>query len=57
MFNFDSDTLLKLGAGYAALQAVAQFVMVVASKNTIAFKVAKFVVSGPSRVDTATPEK
>jgi hypothetical protein len=46
----DTDLVVKLGAAYAALQAVAQAVMVIAPKHTIVFKVAKFIVAGPSRV-------
>lgn len=46
----DSDTIVKLGAVYAALQGVAQAVMLIFPKNTIVFRAAKWMVAGPSRV-------
>lgn len=45
----DSDILVKLGAVYGALQGVAQVVMMFAPKNTLAFRWAKSIVSGPPR--------
>lgn len=55
MFGMDTETLMKIGAIYGALQGVGQVVMMFAGKNTVAFKIAKMLVSGPSRVDTAKP--
>jgi hypothetical protein len=45
----DLDLVTTIGAGYGALQAIAQFVMLWAPKHTIAFRVAKYLVSGKSR--------
>lgn len=46
----DNVELVKtIGAGYGALQALAQFIMLIASKNTWAWKFAKFLVAGDSR--------
>lgn len=46
---FSTDTALKLGAGYAALQGLAQFLMMVLPPHTIAWKVSKYLTSGPAR--------
>lgn len=44
-----TNWMVILGAGYGALQAVAQFLMLVLPQNTIAWKVSKAVVSGPAQ--------
>ena len=43
----DIGTLI--GAGYGVLQGLGQFLMLFLPKNTIAFKVAKYIVAGPQR--------
>lgn len=48
------DSTVLIGAGYGALQGIAQFLMLFLPKNTIVFKIAKYLVSGPARA--ATPE-
>ena len=45
---FVSDPIM-LGAAYGAIQGLAQFVMLVAPPHTVAFKVAKYLVSGKPR--------
>lgn len=40
---------VQVGAVYAAIQGIAQVVMLFAPKNTIAFRWAKYLVSGPAR--------
>lgn len=47
------DVSVLVGAGFGALQMIGQFLMLFLPKNTIAFKVAKYIVSGPAR---AVPE-
>lgn len=56
MFDFlNPDVVVKLGAVYGALQAIAQAVMLFVGKNTIAFKIAKYVTSGPQRPPPEIP--
>lgn len=43
----DIGTLL--GAGYGVLQGLGQFLMLFLPKNTIAFKISKYIVAGPTR--------
>lgn len=45
----DSDTLLKLGAAWGALQAIAGFLTAILPKHTVVFKLAKAIVAGASR--------
>lgn len=44
-----ADVGVVIGAGFGALQMVAQFLMLFLPKNTVAFRVAKYVTSGPQR--------
>lgn len=37
------------GGAYGALQGIGQFLMMFLPKNTIAFKVSKYIVAGPQR--------
>ncbi len=46
---FTGDTALKLGAAYAAVQGIAQFLMLVLPTHTVAWKIAKYLTSGPQR--------
>lgn len=50
----DTNTLVVAGAAYGALQAIANVLMLVLPKNTIAFKVAKWILSGVSRAPSST---
>lgn len=45
----DTDTLITLGAGWGALQALATFLTAFLPKHTIAFKIAKAISSGAQR--------
>lgn len=47
--SFMTTYALPLGAGFGALQAIAQFLMLVLPQNTIAWKASKYVTSGPAR--------
>ncbi len=51
----NQNTVMLLGAAYGALQAVAQFLMLVLPSNTVVWKAAKFLVSGPAR-PASTPD-
>lgn len=43
------DNIEIVGAVYGAVQALAQAFMLILPKNTIAFKIFKWLVSGPAR--------
>lgn len=43
------DTAVVIGAGYGAVQAIANLLMLVLPKNTVVFKLCKWLVSGVSR--------
>ena len=48
IYDFVTDPV-KMGAVYGAVQLVAQAVMALAPSHTIAFKIAKYIVSGKAR--------
>lgn len=48
----DQNTLVLVGAGWGAIQAVAAFLTAFLPKHTIAFKIAKSIVAGASRQET-----
>ena len=43
------DIVTLAGGAYGALQGIGQFLMMFLPKNTVAFKVSKYIVAGPSR--------
>lgn len=45
----DLDLLAKLGAVYGAVQGIAQVVMLFASRNTVAWRIAKYLTAGAQR--------
>lgn len=49
------DVLTIIGAGYGVLQGLGQFLMMFLPKNTVAFKVSKYIVAGPQRGVPPTP--
>lgn len=54
VMNMSVDMIPIIGGAYAALQGIAQFLMMILPQKTIAWKVSKYLVSGPARpTDTA----
>lgn len=49
VMNMSVDMIPILGGAYAALQGIAQFLMLVLPQHTIGWKVSKYLVSGPQR--------
>lgn len=43
------ELAVSIGAIYGAAQAVAQCIMMFFPQNTVIWKIAKFIVSGPAR--------
>lgn len=43
------DWVTIIGAGYGAVQAIAQLMVLVLPSNTVAWKFFKYLISGPAR--------